>query len=236
VYWQSLTDQPETIHPTFYAVQGKEKIALHQGMTYPAETWIKGELVREQYRWPLPVEMPAGEYTLVMEVARESLFLGQLTVVALNRKFSLPEMAYRIDITWAETVILRGFDVTPSPDTLLERGQPIDLTLIWQLQQPTDLPLTVFVHLAGPDNINYDQRDMQPRQNTYPVALWVADEVVSDTYQLALPDNAPAGTYELRVGWYLQENGQRLSIVNRDGEVQGDYWVLALFRVPPITE
>jgi hypothetical protein len=46
----------------------------------------------------------------------------------------------------------------------------------------------------------------------YPTDLWLPGEIVIDTYDLSIPANALQGEYTVRVGLYIPESGQRLSI------------------------
>ena len=50
---------------------------------------------------------------------------------------------------------------------------------------------------------------------------WRAAEVVVDGYEIALPEGAEIGDYEIEVGLYLAETGQRLGVMV-DGEATED--------------
>jgi hypothetical protein len=41
---------------------------------------------------------------------------------------------------------------------------------------------------------------------------------IADTHTIQLPPDLPAGSYEVRVGLYDPESGERLSVVGGDGE------------------
>jgi hypothetical protein len=56
-----------------------------------------------------------------------------------------------------------------------------------------------------------------PQQNQYPTSRWLSDEVVTDTYQITLPPDTPAGSYQLEIGLYIAETGQRLQVVQPNG-------------------
>jgi hypothetical protein len=79
-----------------------------------------------------------------------------------------------------------------------------------------------FVHLAEPSTGRpVAQLDTMPREFRYPTGLWVEDEVVVDETTLSLED-VPPGRYELAVGWYDPDTGQRLTAVDDAGEPQPD--------------
>ena len=48
---------------------------------------------------------------------------------------------------------------------------------------------------------------------------WIAGEVLTDTVSLTIPEDVPAGSYSLAVGWYDGETLQRLEA--RDAEGSG---------------
>jgi len=60
-----------------------------------------------------------------------------------------------------------------------------------------------------------------PRGGAYPTTRWRVGEVVVDTYDITLPEGVEIGDYEIEVGLYLAETGQRLGVVV-DGETRGD--------------
>lgn len=234
LYWQAIpTDQfrPTTPIQLLAISPETDSMLLWDAMPvmnrYSFDQWTDNELVVDRHRWTLPTDMPSGNYQLILQLAETEVELGDFEVLAIDRQFESPTVENPLDLNLSELVSLVGYDL--SIDTL-SLGEPLTLTLYWQSLATTDLPLTVFVHLEGPDGINHAQRDWQPRQNTYPVALWIPGEYIDDTYTLTLPADAPLGTYTLKVGMYLQETGQRLSITT-GGESVGDFWPIAEMTV-----
>jgi len=77
-----------------------------------------------------------------------------------------------------------------------------------------DVSYTAFVHLVAPDGSNLTQIDRPPAIDgePYPTDSWVPGEIIVDTYWLAIPMDAPAGPYRVRLGLYLPETGTRLAI------------------------
>lgn len=230
LYWQRTTEPnavTDAVQLELINTAG-ERETLYQGAPvdgrYPFTVWQPGETIIDRYRQRVPTTLPAGTYTVVVTVASKSVTLGEFSVSDLSRNFTLPDTAQPLNVNFSDTVRLAGYQLS---GTTSAPGQSLELTLYWQSIAPTELPLTVFVHLTDPDGMNQAQRDAQPRQNTYPVPLWIPGEVVTDTYTLPLPPDAPAGQYALRVGLYLQSTGQRLGI---QGQEQ-DFWSLATISV-----
>jgi hypothetical protein len=105
---------------------------------------------------------------------------------------------------------LAGYDLQQSRET-------INLTLHWQALAPPDQHYMFFVHLADPESGRpVRQVDEMPRGFTYPTGLWASGEVVSDEVELRVED-APAGRYDLVVGWYDPDTKLRLDAINNAG-------------------
>ncbi|MBZ0317406.1 MAG: glycosyltransferase family 39 protein [Anaerolineae bacterium] len=232
LFWQAITGTRSDETIMLVAVSENDELPLWSGEpatnTYPFSQWADGELVTDRHRWSIPTDFPAGKYDLHLRVGDTDVVLGNFSVLELNRVFDVPAIENPLDVDLGNIVGLTGYSIST---TTLVPGQSFDLTLLWQSLEQTDLPLTVFVHVMGPDGRNYAQADMQPRQNTYPVTLWLPGEYITDAYPLTLAADAPLGQYEVRVGLYLQANGQRLSITDSTGQSVGDFWLLTTLTV-----
>ena len=99
----------------------------------------------------------------------------------------------------------------------LRPGETLQLTLRWRARQPIDQSYVVFVHVTPPDGPILAQRDSVPVNGGFPTTAWTPDQLVSDTYRLAIPADAAAGAYQIRVGMYpFGQPGldQRLPVVD----------------------
>ena len=97
---------------------------------------------------------------------------------------------------------------TPAP------GQPVRLTLYWQALTSIPCDYTVFVHLRQPGGGNVAQADHRPLGSLYPTSLWPVGETIREASDLFLPDDLSPGTYELWIGLYRLETGERLPVQN----------------------
>jgi hypothetical protein len=71
-----------------------------------------------------------------------------------------------------------------------------------------------FLHVLNSESgIVTAQEDAVPQNWTYPTNWWEADEFVADTVTVTVP----AGTYDLLLGWYEPETGERLPVQTADG-------------------
>ncbi len=52
----------------------------------------------------------------------------------------------------------------------------------------------------------------------YPTDVWNTGDLLADTRKVALPENLPSGHYTLLVGLYSLQTGERLPVVDGQGE------------------
>ena len=103
-------------------------------------------------------------------------------------------------------VQLLDYDVVPA----WQAGRTYHLTLRWSMAQQVEKDYQVFVHLRDPQTgQNVAQADGPPLDGWYPTSWWAAAEVVVDRRTFSLPDDVPAGRYNLVVGFYDLATGQR---------------------------
>jgi hypothetical protein len=94
-------------------------------------------------------------------------------------------------------------------------GKTINVTVVWQAQQPMATDYTAFAHLVDGDGQGWAGDDHQPYNGLYPTSAWGPGEMVRDTFTLTVPTGAPPGLYDIHVGWYDSITGERLP---SDGE------------------
>ena len=210
------------------------------GSKKPPEAMVHMQLVNDQGKvWgeasPEPVLDPAGpspvegHYQLtvssdaprfdghlqlsVMDANGQSLggaTVGQIPV----RQTSLPPTAVTLPIkNLGDQISLIGYQVSASTVT---PGDAIEVTLYWQAQVPINFDFTVFTHLIGPDASLQGQHDAQPVNGQLPTSQWTVGEVVADLHSFTVAPEAPPGSYELVVGMYRWDTGERLPILSDD--------------------
>lgn len=179
--------------------------------TYPTSTWTAGEIVADRYDPRLPREMPPGEYPLRVQIAdRTTVDLGSVAVQPIRRTFDVPPVSHPLNITLGDQVELLGYDLSTEA---VAPGETFTLTLYWRALTEMETDYTVFTHLAALDGSMSGQRDNPPANGTYPTTLWVAGEVVADTYTIAVRPDATPGMHRLEVGMYVAESGARLPVI-----------------------
>ncbi len=186
--------------------------------TYPFASWQTPQFLIDNISMPLPENLNDGEYHLQLRLfdsADEAIFkqdLGWITVTQMERLFTPPPFTNRLGGTFGNEITLLGYNLEPTIDGYL-------LDLIWQAQSTPAADYTVFAHVLHPDGTCCAwQQDVMPQQNSYPTSRWLPGEVVVDSYQIMLPDEAEPGEYGLEVGLYVAENGRRLPVQTVNGE------------------
>jgi len=94
-----------------------------------------------------------------------------------------------------------------------QSGDSVPVTLRWRSTQQVARSYKVFVHLLTLDmNTLIAQQDIEPVNGLRPTNSWAQGEIINDPHQIALPQNTPAGTYQIRIGLYDAEG--RLSVTD----------------------
>ena len=96
--------------------------------------------------------------------------------------------------------------------TLLQPGETLEVSLLWQARRPMTESYTVFVHLLDAQGRGWAQHDGVPFDGIYSTTRWTEGEMVRDTHVLTVPASLPAGRYLLRVGLYASATGNRLRL------------------------
>jgi hypothetical protein len=89
------------------------------------------------------------------------------------------------------------------------------------------------VHLIGPDGKLHGQVDQWPIEGTLPTTDWAPGRVVDDAYRVPLAGDAPPGTYQVEVGWYLLATLRRLPVVDAEGRPVDDHVIVGEVTVRP---
>lgn len=116
----------------------------------------------------------------------------------------------------------------------VKAGEGLPIVLYWSTQKPFVGSFTEFVHFVDASGSKKAQRDTAPKTGTYPTSLWQRGEIVVDEAGLNLPEGLPAGIYTVRVGLYLQSDGQALPGPQASGGPAGstkDYVLLGTVTV-----
>lgn len=92
-------------------------------------------------------------------------------------------------------------------------GDTIGLTFRWQALETIPASYKVFIHVLTLDySAAVAQRDIEPMNGLRPTNSWTPGEIINDPHQVLIPQNTPAGTYQIRAGLYNSEG--RMPVVD----------------------
>lgn len=122
-------------------------------------------------------------------------------------------------VNFGDRILL--LDLALSQQTL-QPGAPLGLMARWQCIRDMDADYTLFVHLLAPDGTPKGQIDVWPKNGTHPTGRWREGEQVSDAYLVYVDQDAPPGSYQVEIGWYLLATMQRLPVLDATGNAMDD--------------
>ena len=130
-----------------------------------------------------------------------------------------PVIAHPLHINFGDQIWLEGYDIqAPAP---LRPGDTIRLTLYWRGQQPIAQNYKVFNQLYAADGIMQAQRDGYPVCDGRETWRWDPGELITDVYDIPVKAGAVDGLYPLYSGFYLEETGDRLPVLDETGAEVG---------------
>jgi hypothetical protein len=91
-------------------------------------------------------------------------------------------------------------------------GRELHLILLWRAEGSRGRDYTVFVHLLDSQGQLVVGQDNPPQRGTLPTTEWSPGQYIADPYELKPLPVEPAGPYNLEVGMYDADTGQRLPV------------------------
>lgn len=193
---------------------------------------------------PLPFQnqwfasLPRQNVTEEVAVYQDEGFFYTIYRLHPEKRFEQPEVMFPTpgDIQFGDFVRLTGHDLTNSN---LYGG--FWLTFIWESLGPAPQDYNLFIHLIRPDDPDtvLDGWDgpVAPWQfGYYSPAFWEDDEYIIDPRVIFPrdPDLPEADNYQIRVGFYDVETGERVP-VTINGTAAGDGYILGttFIKQPP---
>jgi hypothetical protein len=180
---------------------------------YPPNQWTADELLTDRLRADLPRDLPSGTYALVLQTDMLHVEMGQIRVEGLPRLFEPPPTAERLAVPLGAAFTLVGYTLDAAADSLR-------LELVWQSRAVVERDYTVFIHAVDASGSIIAQRDVTPRDGSYPTSLWLPGEYIVDTHIFT---DLPAEACIFQVGLYWQGDGARLPVGQSANILTKDY-------------
>jgi hypothetical protein len=253
LYWQSEAAMDRNWSIFLHLVDDQNVIVAQRdrypGMGALATTLLHpGQTFADRYVLPLPAAayapasaaLEVGLYDL-LDGARASLLSVQnpsavlhvrpdaLALAAVDIGARPGAIPNALDQNFGQQIDLAGYSMDRRQ---LSPGQTFTLTLYWQALGPIDRNYSVFTHVRGQGDTLWAGKDSWPQNGAAPTSTWRVGQVITDTYQLTLKPDTPAGQYDVEVGLYDGATMQRLQAFAADGRpTDADYVDLSKINV-----
>jgi hypothetical protein len=141
-----------------------------------------------------------------------------------------------LELDFGDGVRLLGYDLGIET---VEPGSTVPLTLYWQAREPVEQRYKVFTHLLGETynarrgSFLWGQQDNEPAGGTRATSSWRVGEIIVDKYGITLDTGIPSGRYAIEIGLYEPATGERLSVLDGDGNAAADHLILTYVQVEP---
>ena len=197
------------------------------GLSVGVTTAVK-DIPPEIISSPIVPPTSAGQKTLLLtQFCHKNIILLNC---AHTSQFDMPSSAEKTNHNFEGKIELAGYDIASQT---IEQNSELILKLYWRKIAPLDKDLAVFVHLTTekPWEI-FGQKDKQPWDGEYPTSRWQLNEIITDEYKIALPQDIQPGNYVLRIGLYDPLTGERLLLTNLEtGEDSADHLYLLDIKI-----
>lgn len=110
-------------------------------------------------------------------------------------------------------------------------GDTVHLTLYWQALEKMNRDYHVFTHLLNQESQICGQKDGPPLEGRLPTSMWKVGEIVADRYDIEIPPDVQPGQYQIEVGMYLLETGERLPALIEGNHLGGDRILLKPIQI-----
>jgi len=191
--------------------------------------------VRQQVDFIVPPDAPGGRYAFTVGPLPDGKVFHFGRVLLRQRQHARltatdVTITHPLETNFDDGVRLLGYDLEAEG---LRSGGVVYLTLYWQAREPVEHRYKVFTHLlgevfnAGSGNFLWGQQDSEPVNGTWATSTWRPGEIVVDSYAIPLDPQAPAGRYAIEIGLYDPATGDRLFVLDNQGQAVADHLVLA---------
>jgi 4-amino-4-deoxy-L-arabinose transferase-like glycosyltransferase len=246
LYWQSIAPMSRDWSVFVHLLDENDVVIAQrdvypgQGL-YPTRLWPVGETVASRYVLRLSetayapgvakVEVGlydyfgAGQERLPASAGGDNVRFGEIAVAPNPGDVPNP-----VRFDFGDQIALIGYEM----DTrALRPGETLTLTLYWEGLAEMDENYSIFTHVRGEGTQLWALDDSWPLKGDAPTKLWQVGQQVIDPYALTIHPDTPPGVYDVEIGIYLAETGERLRLITPDGRLVDDYLLLSQVRVLP---
>ena len=201
-------------------------LETHPGLgNYPTSQWVPGQVIFDRYLVPIDstaatpvaaqirvglVDAADGHYVTALDgrgnALGERALLGRVRLSSTTTILQSPQQATQA--VFAERIALTGYDLVSE----VRAGQVLSVICYWQSLMQMAGDYTVFIHILNRSGDIVAQVDEQPLHGDYPTSYWQTGERIRDSHYVSLPTDLAAGQYEIHLGLYRLDTGERLPV------------------------
>lgn len=185
------------------------------------------------YEVVIDANLPDGWYDLSVVSGINRIKFGRLHIEQKITPTAL-QTGVNLNIHFDQGITLAGYDLAlPSSAP----GEWLELKLYWQTDQVISQRYKIFVQLLGQtynanqDNFLWGQHDAEPNNGTEPFPMWATGRIVADTHTFQVQPQAPPGEYQIAVGLYDPLTGERVPVLNEQGQIIDDHIILTMLEI-----
>jgi mannosyltransferase len=141
----------------------------------------------------------------------------RLVIYAVPEEGMGAEIQHPLDLRLGGEIALLGYSLA---DNQVRPGDVLQLTLFWEALGEIGERYKVFTHVLDGRSFIVGQRDAEPGGGARPTTIWQEGEIVADNYGVLVLPATPPGEFQLEIGMYSLETGERLGVTS-DGETVG---------------
>jgi hypothetical protein len=144
---------------------------------------------------------------------------GELDVDELYVRLAALAAMQNLAYQFGPAIQLVGYDALPPR---LAPGEELRLALYWQASAKPEQDYSIFVHILDAEGKWVAQQDNMPQNDTFPTTRWSVGPLIDDARLISLPSDLPPGQYQVALGMYLWQTGERLPVYLADGSQAPD--------------
>jgi MFS family permease len=209
------------------SAQPDDAVVVESEQMMAAANWQPGQVAAQQFALIAPTDLPVGAYMVNFSLGQgdDTWPLYRNNDANVLDRVTLGETAvpWQGDLTSAtanqalfgEAIRLAAFEVADE----VQPGESLPVHLYWEALGQPQKSYVVFVHLLDEAGNLVSSHDSAPRNGRFPTNTWLPGDLVQDTHTLQLAADLPEGAYQINIGLYLPETGERVPVQTADGTV-----------------
>jgi hypothetical protein len=246
VYWQALVPMTENYAVFVHLVNSAGALSAQRDTfpglgNFPTSQWKPGDVFADTYR----VDIGETTYTPDEAVVHVGLYrpngprltvfnadgqpLGDgvnlLPIKLVPRPGEYPNS---VRVNFGDKLALLGYDMDARA---VRPGETISVTLYWQALAPMTLDYSVFMHLTSTGGEIPVKNDSLPYTSPKRTRRWTTGQVMKEVRTLAIPDYVLPGLYDIDLGIFSVDTGDRLPVVAPDGHYISEQMTLIQVHV-----